>query len=147
MSTTIIKASSSKTPKSLVVLTPNQIYNVQSTDTGVAGSPGSTVVLLDSANWVALSGAIANLDLSQSIFNYSFISNGVGGAYVYTNMGHLLANISSSTSGMHVMFGDQSALTLSTNANGMAQIHYDKVQLTPNLSPQFQYHSAGFQRK
>ena len=78
MSTTIIKASSSKTPKSLVVLTPNQIYNVQSTDTGVAGSPGSTVVLLDSANWVALSGAIANLDLSQSIFNYSFISNGVG---------------------------------------------------------------------
>ena len=132
MSTTIIKASSSTTPKSLVVLTPNQIYNVQSTDTGVAGSPGSTVVLLDSANWVALSGAIANLDLSQSIFNYSFISNGVGGAYVYTNMGHLLANISSSTSGMHVMFGDQSALTLSTNANGMAQIHYDKVQLTPN---------------
>jgi hypothetical protein len=58
--------------------------------------------------------------------------NGLGGAYVYTGSGHILANISSSTSGMHVVFGDQSALTLNTNAFGMAQIHYDKVQLTPN---------------
>ena len=132
MSNTIYKTASASTLKALVNLTPNQVYTVQPADTGIAGAIGSTVVLPDTANVVSLSGSIANLNLSQSIFNYSFMPNGVGGAYVYTNSGHILANISSSTSGMRVIFGDQSALTLSTNANGVQQIHYDKVQLTPN---------------
>ena len=132
MSNTIYKTASASTLKALVNLTPNQVYTVQPADTGIAGAMGSTVVLPDTANVVSLSGSIANLNLSQSIFNYSFMPNGVGGAYVYTNSGHILANISSSTSGMRVIFGDQSALTLSTNANGVQQIHYDKVQLTPN---------------
>ena len=132
MSNTINKTASASTLKALVNLTPNQVYTVQPADTGIAGAMGSTVVLPDTANVVSLSGSIANLNLSQSIFNYSFMPNGVGGAYVYTNSGHILANISSSTSGMRVIFGDQSALTLSTNANGVQQIHYDKVQLTPN---------------
>ena len=132
MSDSIYKTASASTLKALVNLTPNQVYTVQPADTGIAGAMGSTVVLPDSANVVSLSGSIANLNLSQSIFNYSFMPNGVGGAYVYTNSGHILANISSSTSGMRVIFGDQSALTLSTNANGVQQIHYDKVQLTPN---------------
>ena len=132
MSNTIYKTASASTLKALVNLTPNQVYTVQPADTGIAGAMGSTVVLPDTANVVSLSGSIANLTLSQSIFNYSFMPNGVGGAYVYTNSGHILANISSSTSGMRVIFGDQSALTLSTNANGVQQIHYDKVQLTPN---------------
>ena len=132
MSDSIYKTASASTLKALVNLTPNQVYTVQPADTGIAGAIGSTVVLPDTANVVSLSGSIANLNLSQSIFNYSFMPNGVGGAYVYTNSGHILANISSSTSGMRVIFGDQSALTLSTNANGVQQIHYDKVQLTPN---------------
>ena len=132
MSDSIYKTASASTLKALVNLTPNQVYTVQPADTGIAGAMGSTVVLPDTANVVSLSGSIANLNLSQSIFNYSFMPNGVGGAYVYTNSGHILANISSSTSGMRVIFGDQSALTLSTNANGVQQIHYDKVQLTPN---------------
>ena len=132
MSNTINKTASASTLKALVNLTPNQVYTVQPADTGIAGAMGSTVVLPDTANVVSLSGSIANLNLSQSIFNYSFMPNGVGGAYVYTGSGHILANISSSTSGMRVIFGDQSALTLSTNANGVQQIHYDKVQLTPN---------------
>ena len=132
MSNSIYKTASASTLKALVNLTPNQVYTVQPADTGIAGAMGSTVVLPDTANVVSLSGSIANLNLSQSIFNYSFMPNGVGGAYVYTNSGHILANISSSTSGMRVIFGDQSALTLSTNANGVQQIHYDKVQLTPN---------------
>ena len=132
MSNTINKTASASTLKALVNLTPNQVYTVQPADTGIAGAMGSTVVLPDTANVVSLSGSIANLNLSQSIFNYSFMPNGVGGAYVYTNSGHILANISSSTSGMRVIFGDLSALTLSTNANGVQQIHYDKVQLTPN---------------
>ena len=132
MSNTIYKTASASTLKALVNLTPNQVYTVQPADTGIAGAIGSTVVLPDTANVVSLSGSIANLNLSQSIFNYSFMPNGVGGAYVYTNSGHILANISSTTSGMRVIFGDQSALTLSTNANGVQQIHYDKVQLTPN---------------
>ena len=132
MSNSIYKTASASTLKALVNLTPNQVYTVQPADTGIAGAMGSTVVLPDTANVVSLSGSIANLNLSQSIFNYSFMPNGVGGAYVYTNSGHILANISSSTSGMRVIFGDLSALTLSTNANGVQQIHYDKVQLTPN---------------
>ena len=132
MSNTINKTASASTLKALVNLTPNQVYTAQPADTGIAGAMGSTVVLPDTANVVSLSGSIANLNLSQSIFNYSFMPNGWGGAYLYTNSGHILANISSSTSGMRVIFGDHSALTLSTNANGVQQIHYDQVQLTPN---------------
>ena len=118
--------------KSSVNLTPNQTYTALSTDSAVVGSFGGTVVLPDTAINVSLSGGIANLDLSKSIFNYYLMPNGLSGAYLFSSNGGLLASIAPSTSGMHVVFGDQSQLTLSVNSLGFEQIHYDKVQLTPN---------------
>jgi hypothetical protein len=130
--TTSYKSTLSKT---LVTLPTGQTYTVQNTDTSVSASAGSsstTVVLPDTAKNVSLSGAIASLDLSQSVFNYYFVPNGLAGIYLFSSSGAILANIASSTSGMAVVFGDQSALTLSVNSLGLEKIHYDKLQLTPN---------------
>ena len=131
MSNTNFTASSAQTA---VNLSPNQVYTVQSADTAVTGAVGSLVVLPDTARNVALSGPIGTLDLTKSIFNYYFMPNGLGGAYVFSSTGALLATIGKITGNLHVVFGDQSALTLNTNAVGGVQIHYDQVQLSPNYT-------------
>ena len=131
MSNTNLTASSAQTA---VNLSPNQVYTVQSADTAVTGAVGSLVVLPDTARNVALSGPIGTLDLTKSIFNYYFMPNGLGGAYVFSSTGALLATIGKITGNLHVVFGDQSALTLNTNAVGGVQIHYDQVQLSPNYT-------------
>ncbi len=131
MSNTNFTASSAQTA---VNLSPNQVYTVQSADTAVTGAVGSLVVLPDTARNVVLSGPIGTMDLTQSIFNYYFMPNGLGGAYVFSSTGALLATIGKITGNLHVVFGDQSALTLNTNAVGGVQIHYDQVQLSPNYT-------------
>ncbi len=121
--------------KSATQLTAGQTYTATSSDTSISGSTGvETVVLPDNALAVTLTNSIENLNLSKGIFNYGFISNGAGGAYLYSNSAGLLANIASSTMGIHVNFSDKSTLTLYTTAQGYAQIHYDKAQLIPNVS-------------
>ena len=131
MSSTNLTASSTPTA---VYLSPNQAYTVQSGDTAVMGAVGTSVVLPDIARNVTLSGPIGTLDLTQSIFNYYFMPNGLGGAYVFSSTGSVLATIGKINGNLHVVFGDQSALTLNTNAAGGVQIHYDQVQLTPNYA-------------
>ena len=131
MSNTNFTASSAQTA---VNLSPNQVYTVQSADTAVTGAVGSLVVLPDTARNVVLSGPIGTMDLTKSIFNYYFMPNGLGGAYVFSSTGALLATIGKITGNLHVVFGDQSALTLNTNAVGGVQIHYDQVQLSPNYT-------------
>ena len=131
MSNTNLTASSAQTA---VNLSPNQVYTVQSADTAVTGAVGSLVVLPDTARNVVLSGPIGTMDLTKSIFNYYFMPNGLGGAYVFSSTGALLATIGKITGNLHVVFGDQSALTLNTNAVGGVQIHYDQVQLSPNYT-------------
>jgi hypothetical protein len=126
---------STKSLKATTALSPGQTYTVSPSDVAITGSSGNeTVILADSTLAVTLSSSIENLNLSKGIFNYWFNPNGAGGAYLFSNTTGLLANISSSTLGVHVNFGDKSALTLSANAQGYAQIHYDKAQLIPNIS-------------
>jgi len=118
-----------------VTLTPGQTYTVTPSDTNVVGSTGTeTLVLPDSAFNVSIASSVENLNLSKGIFNYGFLPNGSGGAYLYSNTTGLLANILSSTLGIHVNFADRSSLTLYANSQGYAQIHYDKAQLIPNVS-------------
>ncbi len=124
-----------KSLKATTALSPGQTYTVSPSDIAIMGSSGiETVVLPDSTFAVTLSSSIENLNLSQGIFNYWFNSNGAGGAYLFSNTTGLLANITASTLGVHVNFADKSALTLTANASGYAQIHYDKAQLIPNIT-------------
>jgi hypothetical protein len=130
-----VNSTSTVVSRTNINLTPNQIYTVKSNDGVITGSTGTeTVIVLDSTNNVTLLGSLENINLSGGIFNYGFFQNGKSGVYLYNNSGQLLAMIGSSTSGVHVNFGDKSSLTLSVNSSGYEQIHYDKVQLIPNLN-------------
>jgi len=131
MSTSKVSVLSIKT----VTLTPGQTYTYSSGDTNIVGSTGSeTVVLPDNITNITIANSVENLNLSKGIFNYGILPNGSGGAYLYNYVSGLMANISASSMGIHINFGDHSSLTLYANAQGNAQIHYDKEQLTPNLS-------------
>jgi len=135
MTTSTATTTANSNSRANVNLTPNQTYTVKTTDGVIAGSSGTeSVNVSDSINNVSLLGSIENINLSGGIFSYSFFGNGTSGAYLYNNSGHLMATIGSSTSGVHVNFGDKSSLTLSINSSGYEQIHYDKVQLIPNLN-------------
>jgi len=135
MTTSTATTTANSNSRANVNLTPNQTYTVKTTDGVITGSSGTeSVNVSDSINNVSLLGSIENINLSGGIFSYSFFGNGTSGAYLYNNSGHLMATIGSSTSGVHVNFGDKSSLTLSINSSGYEQIHYDKVQLIPNLN-------------
>lgn len=115
-------------------LKPGQTYTATNSDVGIVGSTGAeSVVLPDNVMAVNLSSSIENLNLSKGIFNYWFNANGSGGVYLFSYTSGLLANISANTLGIHVNFADKSSLTLVSNAQGYAQIRYDKAQLSPNL--------------
>ncbi len=135
MTTLTATTTANTSTKVNVNLTPNQIYTVKSTDGSITGSTGTeSVNISDSINNVSLLGSIENINLTGGIFSYGFIGNGTNGVYLYNNTGHFMATIGSSTSGVHVNFGDKSSITLSVNSYGYEQIHYDKVQLIPNLN-------------
>lgn len=120
--------------KAAAQLTPGQTYTATNSDVGIVGSTGAeSVVLPENAMAVNLSSSIENLNLSKGIFNYWFNANGSGGVYLFSYTSGLLANISANTLGIHVNFADKSSLTLVSNAQGYAQIRYDKAQLSPNL--------------
>jgi len=120
--------------QSATQLTSGQTYAATSNDVSIVGSSGvETVSLPETVLAVTLSSSIENLNLSKGIFNYWFNANGAGGAYLFSTTSGLLANISANTLGIHVNFADKSSLTLVSNAQGYAQIRYDKAQLTPNL--------------
>ncbi len=127
-STTVTTGSNS------VTLQPNQAYTAQSKDKSIAGSSGKeTVIASDVLGALNLSGAIENVNLSNSIFNYIFRANG-SGALIQSMPGSLLLNLDASTAGMHVNFGDKSSLTLGLGPAGALQMHFDKVQLTANIN-------------
>jgi len=133
--TTSTNGTSSAAARGVVNLSPNQTYTVKTTDGVIIGSTGTEgVTLSDSLSSVSLLGSIENINLSGGIFNYSFVGAGTSGAYLFNGSNHLMALIGASTSGVHVNFGDKSSLTLTVNAYGYEQIHYDKVQLLPNLN-------------
>ena len=120
--------------QSATQLTPGQTYAATSNDVSIVGSSGvETVSLPETALAVTLSSSIENLNLSKGIFNYWFNANGSGGAYLFSASSGLMANISANALGIHVNFADKSSLTLISNAQGFAQIRYDKAQLSPNL--------------
>ena len=120
--------------QSATQLTPGQTYSATSNDVSIVGSTGvETVSLPETALAVTLSSSIENLNLSKGIFNYWFNANGSGGAYLFSASSGLMANISANALGIHVNFADKSSLTLVSNAQGFAQIRYDKAQLSPNL--------------
>ncbi len=120
--------------KAAAQLTPGQTYTATNSDVGIVGSTGAeSVVLPENVMAVNLSSSIENLNLSKGIFNYWFNANGSGGVYLFSYTSGLLANISANTLGIHVNFADKSSLTLVSNAQGYAQIRYDKAQLSPNL--------------
>ncbi|MFN0005882.1 MAG: hypothetical protein ACKVPZ_12915 [Burkholderiaceae bacterium] len=120
--------------KAATQLTPGQTYTATNSDVGIVGSTAAeSVVLPDNVMAVNLSSSIENLNLSKGIFNYWFNANGSGGVYLFSYTSGLLANISANTLGIHVNFADKSSLTLVSNAQGYAQIRYDKAQLSPNL--------------
>ena len=117
-----------------VSLKPNQIYTALYADRSIVGSTGvETVSVSDFTGALNLSGSIENLNLSNSVFNYIFRSNG-SGALIQSIPGALLLNMDANTAGMHVNFGDKSSLTLGLNSTGSLQMHFDKVQLTANLN-------------
>jgi hypothetical protein len=120
--------------KAATQLTPGQTYTATNSDVGIVGSTAAeSVVLPENVMAVNLSSSIENLNLSKGIFNYWFNANGSGGVYLFSYTSGLLANISANTLGIHVNFADKSSLTLVSNAQGYAQIRYDKAQLSPNL--------------
>ena len=127
-STTVTTGSNS------VTLQPNQAYTALSKDKSIVGSSGmETVIASDVLGALNLSGAIENVNLSNSIFNYTFRTNG-SGALIQSVPGSLLLNLDASTTGMHVNFGDKSSLTLGLGPAGALQMHFDKVQLTANIN-------------
>jgi len=120
--------------KAATQLTPGQTYTATNSDVGIVGSTAAeSVVLPENVMAVNLSSSIENLNLSKGIFNYWFNANGSGGVYLFSYTSGLLANITANTLGIHVNFADKSSLTLVSNAQGYAQIRYDKAQLSPNL--------------
>ena len=120
--------------KAATQLTPGQTYTATNSDVDIVGSTAAeSVVLPENVMAVNLSSSIENLNLSKGIFNYWFNANGSGGVYLFSYTSGLLANISANTLGIHVNFADKSSLTLVSNAQGYAQIRYDKAQLSPNL--------------
>ena len=120
--------------KAATQLTPGQTYTATNSDVDIVGSTAAeSVVLPENVMAVNLSSSIENLNLSKGIFNYWFNANGSGGVYLFSYTSGLLANITANTLGIHVNFADKSSLTLVSNAQGYAQIRYDKAQLSPNL--------------